>query len=83
MTDDSRSPFGMLGDMVDAIFGDGPTAKKRQAPESPASAPTLRSRTIDGVPYVRADDVAQLLELTVPVKARNLIKKLRSLGESK
>lgn len=69
MTDGSRSPFGALGDMVDAIFS---------ATKPPKSSQQLRSRTVDGVLYVRADDLADLLDEHVPTQLRLVIARLRT-----
>lgn len=85
MNDVSNSPFGPIGDLVDAVFGQGPLAKKRAEPQPQADPPQreqpklpqLRSKRIDGVLYVRAEDVADLLEKSVPDKTRPLIRRLR------
>lgn len=58
--------------MVDEIFNQGPKVKGAKKPTS-----QIRSKTLDGVLYVRADDVADALERDAPTTCASLIQKLR------
>jgi len=51
---------------------------KKPTPANPsAELPQIRGKRINGVLYVRAEDVADALQRTVPTEAARLIRKLR------
>jgi hypothetical protein len=71
----SPSGFGStpLGQAARAAERDA----RKPAQSAPKPLPQIRGKIIDGVFYVRAEDMASCLEATVPSQARRLIAKLR------
>lgn len=72
-------PSGGFDDLMSGFFGGKPTVPATpRTSEKPV--PQIRGKEINGVLYVRADDVADALESQAPGPCRRLIAKLRRRG---
>lgn len=67
-----------FGDIFENFFGKATTPNSKPKPEA-RPIPPIRGKRIDGVFYVRAEDIANALESQAPEINKRLIAKLRAI----